>query len=239
MKSKLIIILTLISSTLFAQSFEQTLATKMNQTANINFNLTRNGTRGAGLRNTLALEDYIEYESFYNKEFRPTTITLLSGELVIGDYKYNLENEILECSDLSKNKSWAEIKTFTFEEFNYQPKETFTNIKLLWPENEFGGFLQDVETSSLVKVNHFLQFVPKSWNPSTQTGERNDQVVHEEQTYIKVDKLWVEVPEGKQDFFELFGKYSESLRKYARKNKLKHDNPEDVGSMISWVIVQK
>lgn len=239
MKIIILILFTITCISVNAQTFDQTLASKMNQTADINFNLNRTGTRGAGLRNTRQIEDYIDFEPYYKNYFKPTTITLLDGQVVTGNYKYNLQYEILESEDSTKNHTWAEIKSFTFDEFNSEAKQTFTNIKLLWPENEFGGFLQDVSTSPLVKINHYLQFVPSSYNPSTQTGDRNDQVIHEESIYIKVDQIWIESPEGKQAFFDLFGRYSESLRKYARKNKLKHNVAEDVGSMISWVVLQK
>ena len=208
-------------------------------TANIVFDLRSDGSSRGQIRNTVPSESMLEYQPYLHDKTRPTHVVLLSGETFDDYMLYNLETESLETADKTKQIPWSEIRTFIFNPDSKKEKQTFTNMKILWPENEFGGFMQDVESSPLVKVNYYLQFVPKSWNPSTQMGDRNDQIVRESMMYLKVNEIWVEIPSSKTAFFELFGNYSETLRKYARKNRLKHTDTEDVGEMVTWVTTRR
>jgi hypothetical protein len=223
---KLILILVVLSNSviLFGQG----------GSTDIVFNM-RTGTNRASVRNTLPQNSGIEYTPYLYDFARPAQIILFSGDTVDGDFVYNIEIETLESMNNSNSYTWNEIQSFEFKSKDNLANVNFTNLKLLWPNNEYGGFFQNVASSTQVKVLNYLNFIPMSYNPSTQTGDRNDQIVKATKIYLKVNNDWIESPESKTAFFDLFGMRSEALRKYARKNKLKHDNPEDVGKMIIWV----
>lgn len=215
----------LISSSLFSQG----------GSTDIVFNM-RTGTNQASVRSTLPQNNEIEYSPYLFDYARPTQIILFSGDTILGDFVYNIEFETLESLDKTASITWSEILSFEFSATEQYEKMSFSNLKLLWPSNEYGGFFQNVKSSPLVKVVNFLDFIPRSYNPSNQLGDLNDRIEKDVRVYLKVDNNWIECPESKTAFYDLFGMRSDDLRKYARKNKLKHTNPEDVGQMINWVI---
>ena len=206
------------------------------QSSEISFNLRPGASTGKNyVRNMLPKDKIIEYQRYLHEEALPTMILLIKGDTVKGHFRYNLETETLESALGDSLIEWSYVFRFEFMETTEKEAEKYSNLKVVWPESEYGGFVQDVSTSPFVKVKHYLEFIPKSYDPSTQLGDKNDQIVPKTQQYLKVDDKWIEIPETKTAFFDLFGRYSEDLRKYARKNKLKVKNPEDVGKMVSWV----
>lgn len=178
----------------------------------------------------------INYSPYFNKAARAAEITMLSGKTLKGYYRYNMETESLEELGSEKVVSWDVVKSFTFEETDEMPPAQFSNMKLVWPENEFAGFIQDISTSPFVKVKHYLEYVPSNYDPTTETGNLKDKIVHTEARYLKVDDKWVDLPDVKNMFYNLFGDRSDALRKQARKSKWKYKNTEDVGKMVSWVV---
>lgn len=198
-----------------------------------------NGTGRTFVRSRIPMEDVTEYQPFLYTEARRANITLLSGASREGMFLYNLESESLINTETDELIPWSIVKEFTFEAANNNQQVKFSNMQLVWPEAEYGGFIQDVSTSPMVKVKHYLQYIPKSYDPSTQMGDKFNKIEAFSELYLKVDDKWIEIPDGKTAFFDLFGVYSEELRKYAKKNKLKINDPEDVGQMVSWVVKNK
>ena len=181
----------------------------------------------------------IDYQAHLFETGRDTQIIMLKGDTITGWYKYNMETESLDQPGTDNSIPWNVVKSFTFAAQEEMPEVSFSNIKLVWPESEYGGFIQDVKTSAFVKVKHYLQFVPSNYDPSTEIGSMKDQIIHEETRYLKVGKKWLELPDTKGAFYNMFGNMSEPLRKQARKNKWKYKNPEDIGRMVSWVAKTK
>lgn len=205
----------------------------------VSINLRGNGAGKSFIRSHLPVEDVTEYQPFLFDEARKANITLLSGANREGYFLYNLETETLQNVETDEIIPWNIVKTFTFEPKEKLEEVSFSNMQLVWPEAGLGGFLQNVQSSPLVKVKHYLEFVPKSYDLSTGMGDKNNKIKAFSDVYLKMDDKWIELPSGKTAFFDLFGVYSEEMRKYARKNKLKTNNPEDVGQLVSWVVKNK
>ena len=226
MKLKLILILLTIFTTwdLSAQEIS---------TNGIDFGVYRGKYR---VRSRTPVERHnIIYSPYLNKEPRRAEIIMLSGDTISGLYQYNIETETLEHAVSDKIIPWNLVKSFSFEAIRGSEAQHFSNLQLVWPDNEYGGFIQDAKTSPFVKVVHYLEFVPRNYDPTNEIGSREDQVLKFETRYLKVNGEWVELPDIKSSFYDMFGEMSEPLRKHARKNKWKYKNLEDVGKMVSWV----
>ena len=181
----------------------------------------------------------IDYKPHLFETGRDTKVITLKGDTITGWYKYNMETESLDQPGTEKSIPWNEVKSFTFAAQDEMPEVSFSNIKLVWPKSEYGGFIQDVKSSAFVKVKHYLEFIPSDFNPSTGIGSLKDQIVQTETRYLKVGERWLELPDTKGAFYNMFGKMSEPLRKQARKSKWKYKDPEDIGKMVSWVAKTK
>ncbi|OEK06303.1 hypothetical protein [Roseivirga misakiensis] len=181
----------------------------------------------------------IDYSPYVYDQGRKATVFLLKGDTVTGNYRYNMETESLEDAQSDKILPWNIVKSFNFDAQGDLEAVSFTNIKLVWPESEYGGFIQDVSSSPFVKVKHYLEFVPSNYDPTTEIGSMNDEIKTFTTKYLKLNNKWIVLPTTKTAFYNIFGSYSDRLRKYARKNKLKVKNPEDVGEMVSWVAKNK
>lgn len=205
----------------------------------VSINLRGNGAGKSFIRSHLPVDDVTNYQPFLYDEARKANITLLSGNTREGYFLYNLETETLQNVETDEIIPWNIVKEFTFEASGNMEKVQFTNMQLVWPEAQYGGFMQDVQSSPLVKVKHYLEFIPKSYDASTGMGEKYNKIEAFSESYLKLEDKWIELPTGKTAFFDLFGVYSEELRKFARKNKLKTNNPEDVGKLVSWVAKNK
>lgn len=230
MKVSCILLLSLLSFGLSAQSLG------IGGSSEIVFNLRDGSSNNRSfIRSRLPIGNTVEFNRYMHETPRRTTIVLIKGDTIRGSYMYNMESETLESADGDSLIAWNFVSTFEFEATKDSPKQKFSNLKLVWPESEYGGFIRDLYGSEYVKVKYYLEYIPASWDPSTQMGEKNDKVVAKSDSYLKSGEDWKEIPSGKTAFFDFFGRYSESLRKYARKNKLKHRNPEDVAKMVAWV----
>ncbi|MFY0593790.1 hypothetical protein [Roseivirga sp.] len=181
----------------------------------------------------------IDYSPYVYEKGRQTTILLLKGDTVSGNFLYNMETEALEDAFSDRIIPWNIVKSFSFAAQGDLDAVNFTNTKLIWPENQYGGFMQDVSSSPFVKVKHYLEFIPSNYDPTTEIGSMNDDIKAFSTRYLKLNNKWVVLPDTKTAFYNLFGSYSDQLRKYARKNKLKVKNPEHVGEMVSWVARNK
>ncbi len=191
------------------------------------------------VRSRIPVDANIDYTPYLYKDFRKASIILLKGDTVEGVYKYNIETEALEQSGSDRIIPWNIVKSFTLDATAEDGTKSFSNIKLAWPKSPYGGFIQDVTSSPFVKVKHYLEFIPSNYDPTTDIGSMNDEIKTLSTKYLKVNKKWIEIPNTKGAFYNLFGSYSDPLRKYARKNKLKFKNPEDVGKMVTWVSKRK
>lgn len=198
------------------------------------------GNRMMSVRSRLPdIKSSINYKPHLYEETRDAQIILLKGDTLIGRYKYNMETESLEQPGTEKAIPWNVVKSFTFAAQGSMKEVSFSNIKLVWPESEYGGFIQDIKSSSFVKVKHYLEFIPSNYDPSTEIGSLKDKIVQQETRYLKVSDKWLELPDTKGAFYNLFGSMSERLRKQARKSKWKYKDPEDIGKMVSWVAKTK
>lgn len=181
----------------------------------------------------------IYYSPYCYKEAREASIIMLSGDTLSGLYLYNMETETLENIESSKTIPWNYVRSFSFAANAELPEVAFSNMYLVWPESEYGGFIQDVKSSPFVKVKHLLKYVPADYSPTMDAGNTKDRILKYEIKYLKIRNQWVELPTLKTSFYEMFGGKSEALRKQARKNRWKYKNPEDIGKMISWLSTVK
>ncbi|WP_420385451.1 hypothetical protein [Roseivirga sp.] len=202
----------------------------------VSINLRGNGAGKSFIRSHLPVEDVTDYQPFLYEKARKANITLLSGATREGYFLYNLETETLQNVETDEIIPWNIVKQFTFEPVDDMEEVSFSNMQLVWPEAGLGGFIQNVKSSPFVKVKHYLEFIPKSYDLSTGMGDKNNKIEAFSDAYLKLDDKWVELPNGKTAFFDLFGVYSEEMRKYARKNKLKPNRPEDAGELVNWVL---
>lgn len=63
-----------------------------------------------------------------------------------------------------------------------------------------------------------------------------DRVVLESEILIRLgDDEVIRMPDSRKGFYELFPDKSDVLKKYAKKNKLKVNDPKDIGKMIAWL----
>ena len=204
--------------------------------ADVQINIRAGSSNGRNfVRNRLDNTEFVDYQPYLYEDPMYGNIYLINGDTVTGSFFYNLETESLEAAVGDSVIDWSVVHKFEFTDYEKDKKYSYSNLKIIWPESEFGGFVQDVESSSLVKVKPYLEYIPKSWDPATQMGDKKDKVVPKEERYLKVDDKWVIIPDTKTAFFDMFGVYSEPLRKYARKNKLKIKDVEDIGKMVTWV----
>lgn len=208
----------------------------MGGTSEITFNL-RDGSSNnrSNIRSRIPIGTRVEFNRYFDENPRQATIVLIKGDTIRGRYLYNMENETLESMDGDSLIAWNFVSTFELGPTKDAPAQKFSNQKLIWPESEYGGFIRDIYTSEYVKVKYYLEYIPRTYDPSTQMGDQFDKVVAKSDNYLNTGNEWKIIPSGKTAFFDFFGRYSESLRKYARKNKLKHRNPEDIGKMVDWV----
>lgn len=202
---------------------------------NVAINIREGGAGKTFIRNRIPVDEYVDYQPYLFTDSRYGEVKLLDGTIKTGMYFYNLDTESLENSETDEFIPWNIVESFHFPKTEKEEALQFSNMKLIWPEGEFGGFLQDVESSPFVKVKHYLEYFPPNWNPSTQMGSKDARVEAQSQAYLKVNQQWIEIPDTKNKFFEMFGSLSEDLRTYARKNRLKVRNIEDVGKMVMWV----
>lgn len=202
---------------------------------NVAINIREGGAGKTFIRNRIPKDEYVDYQPYLFTKPRYGQVTLLDGTVKTGAFYYNLDTESLENAETDEYIPWNIVEKFTFPKTKKEDAIHFSNMKLIWPEGEYGGFLQDVQSSPYVKVKHYLEYFPPDWNPSTQMGSKDARIEARSQAYLKVNQEWIEIPDTKNKFFEMFGSLSEDLRKYARKNKLKTRNIEDIGKMITWV----
>lgn len=177
----------------------------------------------------------IVYSPYLFEEFRETKIVLLSNEIIRGKYKYNMEFELLENADGDSTVRWNYVRSFTFLASDQQEEVTFSNIKLVWPKSEYGGFIQDIQSSEYIKVKHYLVFLPRDYDPSTEIGSHNDRIEKTEARYWKVNFEWRELPDLRGTFYNLFGDMSDGLRKVVKQNGWKYKRVEDIGKMLTWI----
>lgn len=230
MRIGFVLLLSFLSFEISAQDFG------LSGTSEVAFNL-RDGSSNnrSNIRSRIPIGTGVDFNRYMNEAPRRTTIILIKGDTIRGNYMYNMENETLESANGDSLIAWNFVTSFEFQATKEEPAQKFSNMKLVWPESEYGGFIRDIYTSEYVKVKYYLQYVPATWDASTQMGQRNDKVLAKSDSYLKTGDKWKEIPTGKTAFFDFFGNYSEPLRKYARKNKLKHKDPEDIGKMVTWI----
>lgn len=230
MRISCILLFSLLSFGLSAQNFG------LSGNSEVAFNL-RDGSSNnrSNIRSHIPIGTAVKFNRYFDESPRRTTIILIKGDTIRGRYLYNMENETLESVNGDSLIAWNFVSTFELEATKDSPAQKFTNQKLVWPESEYGGFIRDVYTSEYVKVKYYLEYIPRTYDASTQMGDPHDKVVSRSDSYLNTGNEWKVIPTGKTAFFDFFGRYSESLRKYARKNKLKHKNPEDIGKMVDWV----
>lgn len=233
-KGYLTIILCFLSTLAFSQ---EGTSSQITGTGGFDYRI-RSGGRMV-IRSRLPENPTIDYDAHLFEEPRKASIILLEGDTVEGFYKYNVETESLEEAITDRIIPWNVVKSFTLEASANDGPRSFSNIKLSWPKSEFGGFIQDVSTSPFVKVKHYLEFIPSNYDPTTEIGSMTDEIKMLSTKYLKVKTSWLEIPNTKGGFYNLFGSYSDQLRKYARKNRLKFKNPEDVGKMVDWVVKKR
>lgn len=183
----------------------------------------------------------IPYEPYLFQESRMTNIELWDGTLVDGFYKYNVETESLEQANYDKAYSLNEVKKFTFVADNINSEDSFTNIKLLWPDSEYGGFLKSTKSSEFVQVKFFLEFKPRDYDPRMDVGNPYDRVEMSSEFYIVLNGNWTLIPKEKREFLDDMSKYvdQKTLKKYINKNRFKVDQAEDVGHVINWIAKNK
>lgn len=187
------------------------------------------------IRTSLPEDITFEFQKHLFDSERPTVIYTLDGDTVSGNFKYNILEEILESERDGKFYPYNTVVAFRFPEYNDKEEISFINLKLFDKEGPYAGFVQNVTTSPDVKIRYYLVFKKgrESTLPYTKTSS-DDRVEIYSEVLMNLNGKITPMPERKNDFFDLFPN-SEELKKYAKKNKLKTTEPEDIGTMVTWV----
>lgn len=187
------------------------------------------------VRTSLPEDITFDFQKHLFDDERPTVLYTLDGDTVTGNFKYNILEEILESERDGKFYPYNTVVAFKFPKYNDQEEVSFINLKLFDKEGPFGGFVQNVSTSPDVKIRYYLVFKKgkESTLPYAKTTS-DDRVEIKSEILMNLDGKITPMPERKNDFFDLFPN-SEELKKYAKKNKLKTTEPEDIGKMVTWV----
>ncbi len=189
------------------------------------------------IRSRVPMNTLIPYEPYLFLEDRMAKIELLDSTIIEGFYKYNVENESLEHSSSEQIYTLKDVKRFWFSKNLKYPEESFVNIRLVWPTSEYGGFFQTVSNSEFVFVKYFLEFKPRDYNAVMDVGNPYDRVEMSKEFYIQLNGKWTALPQTKSDLYKALSPYVEEskLKKFIRKERIKLDEPNDVGTLINWI----
>lgn len=208
------------------------------QTGNIDF---RQGSNGKFfIRSRLSMDITIPYDSHLYADSRLTKIELFDGNIVEGYYKYNVKTESLVSFSDEEKYNLNNIKKFTFlKDINY-PEEVFTNVNLIWPESEYGGFFKSVKGSDFLLVKYYLEFKPRDYDLKMDVGNQYDRVEMLEEFYAELNGEWKVIPQRKTEFIALMSNYIDQqyLKKFIRQNKIKTYVAEDVGKVLNWIALR-
>lgn len=186
------------------------------------------------VKSSLPEEIKFDFQKHLFEEDRETLIYTIQGDTISGLFRYNIEEEKLEARD-GKFYPFNMVAGFKFLKSEKYEEATFSNLKLFDRDGIYGGFLEDVSSTPLVKVRYYLGYVygKKSTLPYAETSS-DDRVLIYSETLIKLDDRIVVAPDNKKEFYELFPSKSDRLKSFAKKNKLKIKDPEDIGKMVAW-----
>ncbi|MGW8122249.1 hypothetical protein ACV07N_06270 [Roseivirga echinicomitans] len=208
------------------------------QTGNIDF---RQGANGKfSIRSRVSMDINIPYSPHVYEDSRQTKIELLDGTVVEGYYKYNVETESLESFNDNVKHNLNTIRKFTFLSNGEYPEELFTNVNLVWPESEYGGFFKSVPGSDYLFEKYYLEFKPKDYDPTMDVGNPYDRVEMSSEFYAQLNGEWQIIPQSKKPFIELMSNYvgEQYLKKFIRQNKIKTEVAEDVGKVMNWIVTR-
>lgn len=197
---------------------------------------------GTGGRYTIRGRDVgqsimIPYEPYLFPKERSTRIELIDGKEITGLFKYNVETETLEHASSDKIYELSQVVKFWFEATSDKPEQYFINLKLVWPDSEIAGFFESIPTSNLVWTKHFLEFKPADYNMTMDVGNPYDRVELEKDFFFKLNGAWTVLSKTRLDLYKMMEPYVDlkALKKFLRKEKVKLDSPEDVGSLMNWI----
>lgn len=187
------------------------------------------------VKSSLPEEIKFDFQKHLFEDERETLIYTIQGDTLSGRFRYNLQEEKLEAKD-GKFYPFNVVAGFKFLRSDKFEEVTFSNLKLFDREGIYGGFLQDVGSSPLVKIRYYLGYVygKKSTLPYAETSS-DDRVRIYTEILIKLENKIVVMPDTKKAFFDLFPEKADELKDFAKKNKLKINDPEDIGQMVAWV----
>lgn len=165
------------------------------------------------------------------EEYFPGKITLLDGNEIDGFIRYHVMDEMLEVMGTDQTYAWNIVERFEWDNKISGEREVWQNVKKVWPAFEYGGFARLINDKVVAK--YFMDYIPPTRDPKMDVGDPNAYNVVSLYHYAILDNELVEMPKSKGDFFKVFGDWEKVMKKHAQKEKLKHDNSEDIGELIS------
>ena len=187
------------------------------------------------LKTVLPEDIRIDFQKHLFEEQRHGEIYTIQGDTITTFFKYNIEDETLEAGTEGKFYPYSTVAGFKFFEFEELEEVSFTNFKIFDRKGYYGGFLQDIASSPDVKLRYYLVFLHGEEATLPYMESTFDRVEIFTEILIKMDDYVATMPTTKKEFYELFPEKIDSLKKYAKKNKLSFTDPEDIGEMVSWV----
>jgi len=180
---------------------------------------------GEQVREASVMKPYLS-EDYFNG-----VITLTNGTTVPGAFRYNVMDEELEMMGSDQKYLWKVVEKFEWDNKITGNRETWQNIKRIWPAFEYGGF--GLKLSDQVVAKYFMDYIAPTRDPKMDVGDPNSYYIAELYHYAILDNKLMEIPKSKNDFFKMFGDWEKVMKKHASKEKLKHNNSSDIAELMA------
>ena len=165
------------------------------------------------------------------------TIYLKTNQTIKG-YKlnYDLENDVveIETKDGIKLLPGNRVKQFTLKTPSQPDSLRFLNGDAFKFENIYNIGFYEVLTSG-PKMQVFkktdVEVIRANFNAITNTGSKTDKITKKDKVYLAANnKVFL----LKGNDFDIFGSKADAVEKFAKTNKLKMKNPQDVAKMVNY-----
>jgi hypothetical protein len=170
------------------------------------------------------------YDDYY-----PADITFLEdNQLTSVSVKYDIFNNYLNFDRNGEIRTitGSIVKKFTLNGPNGE--EVYLNAKNL--KLPLKGFLMVVLKNETIELYRYKDAKVKdpTYHLAMDVGERAPQAVIKDVYFVKINAGFQEVKNLKKKGMAVFGQYAEDMRAYAKREKLKYENMEDMKKLVLY-----
>ncbi len=153
--------------------------------------------------------------------------------------RYDLQHQNLEI------KVDGQIKVCVvsiLDEFYFIGKSTTLNSHFISLNNIENSFI--IGHKGIVKIlvddkvklykNYFLETQKANYSPTTDTGSRNNKIIKKSSYYLDDNNTIVKLSTSLKKSKAVFGTYFSKVEKYAKKNKLKLKNEQEMIALVNY-----